>query len=207
MRHSLSFDTIVTKVLQWGVPKKGSWAMKRIMVAMMLMGAALVVASGVAWAATVDCRVGVDCEGTDEPDELIGTNQRDVMGGLQDDDLLVGFMRADDMYGDNPEAEGDGTSTDGDDELIGYRGHDTLFGFGGSDYLRGGRGADLIDATEESDNPGEDTVRGSRGQDSIDAVDGFKDTIFCGRGDKDEVFFDEGLDVVADNCELRKPRS
>jgi hypothetical protein len=29
--------------------------MKRIMVAMTLMGAALVVASGVAWAATVNC--------------------------------------------------------------------------------------------------------------------------------------------------------
>jgi Ca2+-binding RTX toxin-like protein len=206
MRHSLGFDTIVTNVLQWGVPKKGSWAMKRIMVAMMLMGAALMVASGVAWAATVDCRVGVFCEGTDEPDELIGTNQRDVISGLQDDDLLVGFMRADEMYGDNPEAEGDGTSTDGDDELIGYRGRDTLSGFGGSDYLRGGRGADLIDATEQSNNPGKDTVRGSRGQDSIDAVDGFKDTIFCGRG-VDEVFFDKGLDVVAENCELRRPRS
>ena len=181
--------------------------MKRIMVAMMLMGAALVLASGVAWAATVNCQVGVFCEGTDEPDELIGTSKRDVMSGLQDDDRLVGFMRADEMYGDNPELGGDDTSTDGDDELFGYRGHDILLGFGGSDYLRGGRGDDLIDATEESDNPGEDTVRGSRGQDFIGAVDGFKDTVYCGRGDKDEVFFDKGLDVVADNCELRKPRS
>jgi hypothetical protein len=101
---------------------------------------------------------------------------------------------------------GDDTSADGDDELIGFRGDDSLSGFGGSDYLRGGRGDDLIDATEESDNPGEDTVRGSRDQDFIGAVDGFKDTIFCGRGDKDEVFFDEGLDVVADNCELQNPR-
>jgi hypothetical protein len=66
--------------------------MRRIMVAMVLMGAALVAASGVAWAATVDCRVGVFCEGTDEPDELIGTNQRDEMSRLQDDDLLLGFM-------------------------------------------------------------------------------------------------------------------
>ena len=181
--------------------------MKRIMVAMTLMGAALLLVAGVAWAATVNCQVGVFCKGTDEPDELIGTNNRDVMGGLQDDDRLVGFMRADEMYGDNPEAGRDDTTTDGDDELIGYRGDDTLLGFGGSDYLRGGRGDDHIDATEESDNPGEDTVRGSRGQDFIGAVDGFKDIIFCGRGDEDEVFFDEGLDVVADNCELQKPRS
>jgi Ca2+-binding RTX toxin-like protein len=102
---------------------------------------------------------------------------------------------------------GDDTPTDGDDELIGYRGPDTLLGFGGSDTLRGGRGDDLIEATEESDNPGKDTVRGSRGQDFILAVDGFKDTIYCGRGDGDEVFFDEGLDVIADNCELQNTRS
>jgi Ca2+-binding RTX toxin-like protein len=162
--------------------------MKRIMVALALMGTVLVLAAGVAWAATVDCKVGVFCEGTDEPDDLIGTNQRDEMSGLQDDDLLVGFMKADEMYGDDPEAGVNDSSTDGDDELIGYRGHDTLSGFGGSDYLRGGRGDDLIDATEESDNPGKDTVRGSRNQDLIEAVDGFKDTIFCGLGE-DEVFF------------------
>lgn len=180
--------------------------MKRIMVALALMGAVLVLATGVAWAATVDCKVGVFCEGTDEPDDLNGTNQPDEMSGLQDDDLLVGFMGADEMYGDDPEPVGDDTSTDGDDELIGYRGPDTLLGFGGSDYLRGGRGDDRIDATEESDNPGKDTVRGSRDQDSIDADDGFKDIIFCGRGE-DEVIFDKGLDVVADNCEIQNPRS
>src|SRR5215203_38909 len=156
---------MVASVLQWGVPKKEGLAMKRIMVAMMLMGAALVLAAGVAWAATVNCQVQASCEGTDEPDELIGTNKPDFMNAKQDDDLLVGFMRADEMYGDNPQPAGDDTTTDGDDELIGYRGRDTLFGFGGSDYLRGGR------------------------------------------GDDDEVFFDEGLDVVADNCELQKPRS
>jgi RTX calcium-binding nonapeptide repeat (4 copies) len=175
-------------------------------VAMTLMGAALVLAAGVAWAATVNCQVGVDCEGTDQPDELIGTNKADFMNAKQDDDLLVGFGGADEMQGDNPESGGDDTTTDGDDELIGYRGPDTLLGFGGSDYLRGGRGDDLIDATEESENPGKDTVRGSRDQDIIRAVDGFKDRIFCGRGE-DEVFFDEGLDIVADNCELQNPRS
>lgn len=80
--------------------------MKRIMVALALMGTVLVLAAGVAWAATVDCKVGVFCEGTDEPDDLIGTNQRDVMSGLQDDDLLVGFRGADEMEGDNPQSGG-----------------------------------------------------------------------------------------------------
>jgi hypothetical protein len=181
--------------------------MKRILVAMTLMGAALVMAAGVGWAATVNCQIGVDCEGTEEPDHLIGTNKADFMNAKQDHDLLVGFRRADEMVGDNPQRGGADTLTDGDDELIGYRGPDTLIGFGGSDFLRGGRGDDLIEATEQSDNPGEDTVRGSRGQDFILAEDGFKDTIFCGRGVKEEVFFDEGLDVVADNCELQNPPS
>ena len=93
---------MVASVLQWGVPKKEGLAMKRIMVAMTLMGAALVLAAGVAWAATVNCQVQASCEGTDEPDELIGTNKPDFMNAKQDDDLLVGFMRADEMYGDNP---------------------------------------------------------------------------------------------------------
>jgi hypothetical protein len=88
------------------VAKKEGLAMKRIMVAMMLMGAALVLAAGVAWASMVDCKVGVFCEGTDEPDELIGTNKPDFMNAKQDDDLLVGFMRADEMYGDNPQPGG-----------------------------------------------------------------------------------------------------
>jgi hypothetical protein len=80
--------------------------MKRIMVAMTLMGAALVVATGVAGAATVNCKVGVDCEGTDQPDELIGTNKADFMNAKQDDDLLVGFRGADEMQGDNPQPGG-----------------------------------------------------------------------------------------------------
>jgi hypothetical protein len=179
--------------------------MKRIMVAVTLMGAALVVASGMAWAATVNCQVEVFCEGTDEPDELIGTNKADFMNAKQDDDRLLGRKGGDKIFGD--ELDPPDQTTDGDDELFGYRGEDEIVGFGGSDLLRGGGGADTIDAREDSDNPGEDTVRGSRGQDFIRAVDGFKDTIFCGRGDQDEVFFDRGLDVVADNCELQNPRS
>jgi hypothetical protein len=89
--------------------------MKRILVAMTLMGATLVVASGVAWALTVNCQVGVPCVGTNDPDELIGTNQPDDMNAKQDDDLLRGRGGGDVMEGDDPNAAV--TSTDGDDEL------------------------------------------------------------------------------------------
>ena len=191
LRRLRVFDIIVSSVLQWGVPKKERLAMKRIMVAMMLVGAAL--------GGSIEGGMGGNCQlpggsglrghrrarraHRHQPAGRDGqTARRRPAGGL---------YGADEMYGDTLEAEGNGTSTDGDDELIGYRGHDTLFGFGAPTFCGAVAGRTLIDATEESDNPGEDTVRGSRDQDSIDAVDGFKDTIFCGRG-VDEVFFDKG---------------
>ena len=178
--------------------------MKRILVAMTLMGAALVVAAGVDWAATVNCQVGVPCEGTDDPDELIGTNQPDEMNAFADNDLLRGRGADDLMAGDDPDADLGNTITDGDDELIGSDGRDFMVGFGGSDVYRGGSRGDGVDADEESVNPGEDTVSTSGGPDFIDAIDGELDTISCGRGE-DTVFFDVGLDEVANNCEEQNP--
>jgi len=176
--------------------------MKRILVAMALMAASLVVTTGVAWALTVNCQLGVPCEGTDEPDELIGTNKADFMDAKQDDDLLLGRSGADDMFGDDLSPED--TRTDGDDELFGNDGKDTMTGFGGSDLLQGGGNADSIDATENSENRGKDTVRGDGGRDFIQATDGVKDTIACG-ADEDTVLFDERRDVVADDCENQNP--
>jgi Ca2+-binding RTX toxin-like protein len=177
--------------------------MKRILVAMALMAASLVVAAGVAWALTVNCQVGGGtCEGTDEPDELIGTNTPDFMNAKQDDDRLLGRGGRDDMFGDDLGPED--TRTDGDDEVFGNDGNDAMNGFGGSDLLRGGGNADSIDATEASENPGKDTVWGDGGRDFILANDGVKDTIDCGE-DEDTVLFDEKRDVVADNCENQNP--
>jgi hypothetical protein len=181
--------------------------MKRILVAMTLMGALLVVAAGVAWALTVNCQVGVPCVGTDDPDKLIGTNKPDEMNAMQDDDLLLGRRGGDLMFGDDPDPPA-GTFTDGDDELFGNIGEDDMTGFGGSDLYWGGARADSIDAREFSNNPGEDTVIAGGGQDFISARDEvpgpYKDTINCG-DNVDTVFFDEGIDVVADNCENQNP--
>jgi Ca2+-binding RTX toxin-like protein len=182
---------------------------KRIIVAMGLMGATLVVAAGVAWAATVNCQVGQPCFGTDEPDTLIGTSETDDMFGYQEDDRLLGRGGSDNMNGDR-DGLGVDTTTDGDDELYGSEGADNLTGYGGSDLLRGGGMADDINAQEDNrptENPGEDTVIAHSGRDEIEALDGFKDTINCGDG-VDTVFFDDGpvvFDVVADNCENRNP--
>jgi hypothetical protein len=177
---------------------------KRIMVAMGLMGAALILAAGVAWAATVNCQVGEPCVGTDDPDRLNGTNKPDDMHARQDGDLLRGRSGADLMLGDRPNVQD--TTTDGDDELFGNNGEDTMGGLGGSDLLRGAGMADRIEAREASENPGEDTVGGGGGKDVIFAHDNEFDTINCG-ANVDEVIFDEGLDRVAANCENRKPRT
>jgi hypothetical protein len=177
---------------------------KRIMVAMGLMEAALILAAGVAWAVTVNCQVGVPCVGTDDPDRLNGTNKPDDMHARQDDDLLRGRSGADLMLGDRPNVQD--STTDGDDELFGNSGEDTLAGLGGSDVLRGGGSADRIEAREASENPGEDTVGGGGGKDVIFAHDNEFDTINCGHN-VDEVTFDKGLDRVAANCENRKPRT
>jgi hypothetical protein len=177
---------------------------KRIMVAMGLMGAALILAAGVAWAANVNCQVGEPCVGTDDPDRLNGTNKPDDMRARQDDDLLRGLSGADSMFGDHPPVQD--SSTDGDDELFGNNGEDTMGGLGGSDLLKGAGQADHIEARESSENPGEDTVGGGGGKDVIFAHDNEFDTINCG-ANVDEVIFDEGLDRVAANCEKRKPRT
>jgi Ca2+-binding RTX toxin-like protein len=176
---------------------------KRIMVAMGLMAALLVVAAGVAWAATVNCQVGEPCVGTNDPDRLNGTNKPDDMFARQDDDLLRGRSGGGLMLGDRPNVQD--TTTDGDDELFGNNGEDSLGGLGGSDLLRGGGMADRIEARESSENPGEDTVGGG-GKDVIFAHDNEFDTINCG-ANVDTVTFDEGLDEVAANCEQRKPRT
>jgi hypothetical protein len=178
--------------------------MKRIMVAMGLMGALLVVLAGVAWAANVNCQVGVPCVGTNDPDRLNGTNKEDDMFARQDDDLLRGRSGFDVMFGDHPPVQD--TTTDGDDELFGNNGPDGLAGLGGSDLLKGGGMADRIEAREASENPGEDTVGGGGGKDIIFAQDNEFDTINCG-ANVDEVTFDKGLDRVAANCEKRKPRT
>jgi Ca2+-binding RTX toxin-like protein len=83
-------------------------------------------------------------------------------------------------------------------------GFDELVGYGGADELSGGDNGDSIFAEESSENNGEDVASGGRGNDFILARDGVKDTINCGKGNTDVVFFDKGgVDTVANNCEYK----
>jgi hypothetical protein len=175
--------------------------MRRLTLLFATMGMALVLSTGVAVALTVDCTAGRGCVGTDDPDTLNGSIGNDDMDARQAGDELFGNDGHDWMQGDTY-APTD-TSTDGDDRVFGGAGFDGMVGYGGDDLLLGGASGDFIDAIENSDNPGEDTVKGGRGNDFVDAIDKTKDTINCGNGTKDRVFYDKNLDTV-ENCEIAR---
>ena len=177
--------------------------MRRLSILLAVMGMALVAIAGVALADTVDCFSGRACIGTNGPDILDGTSSYDEMDARQGNDVMYGHERYDVMWGDSREAHD--TSTDGNDRVGGGQNYDEIYGYGGDDKLLGRSGGDFIFAEESSENEGEDVVKGNEGNDWILARDGAKDTIGCGTGKHDTVFFDgSGIDTVSDSCERRR---
>ena len=173
--------------------------MKRGMMMLATMLAALVLGSGVALAATI--------VGTNNADTRTGTVNRDVMYGLGGNDSLDG-------RGGNDEIQG---GVGGDFPLNGGGGNDEVYGGSGSDgisggastsdgqnELYGGSGADTITA----DTPAAyDEVYGGSGNDLIFAEDNLFDYVDCGRYagpnlstlDSDTVYADPQDEVIS--CE------
>lgn len=175
--------------------------MKRLTLLLTMMALALLLSTSVAFALTVDCTAGRGCFGTDDPDTLNGSVGSDDMDARQANDRLFGGDGHDWMSGDTYGPTD--TSTDGDDRVIGEAGSDGIVGYGGSDVLSGGDGRDYLYAVENSKNPGEDTVRGGPSNDYIDAIDKRKDTIDCGPGTRDRVYYDKNRDTV-ERCEIER---
>ena len=108
--------------------------MRRLTLLFTAMGVAMLLASGVALAATI--------EGTPQDDTLFGTSNTDTIYGRGGDDLIrardsrdivFGGRGHDDIYGG---AIGDQLfGGAGDDYIVGDGGEDELFGFGGDDVL------------------------------------------------------------------------
>jgi len=189
---------------------------KRAMLVLLAMGAALLMAGGVAWAATFTCDQTGDrdpdpgqCSGTPNPDEINGTPGTDEIRALAGNDVVSGFDGSDEIYGD-----------EGNDVVDGWPGNDTIYGgpdddgsaqgtgfdfqnlqgAEGSDTVYGNGGNDWIDAAQ-NDSPGsEDSSFGGSGNDRIGAVDGNVDIINCGKGTRDRAFIDS-LDVEVTGCE------
>ena len=176
--------------------------MRRINLMVATMGMALLLITGVAVADAIDCFNNRACIGTDGPDILQGTSSWNDMDARQDNDELYGHEGYDFMSGDAYDAPD--TSTDGNDHIAGGKNWDELYGYGGRDRFLGRSGGDFIFAEESSENEGADVVRGHEGPDWILARDGVKDTIFCGLGERDTVFFDKGIDTVSTNCERKR---
>jgi Ca2+-binding RTX toxin-like protein len=144
-----------------------------------VMGALVLLASGIALAAVVNCVPGVPCMGTDQADQITGTSGPDEIFAEGGDDTVRAGAGNDGITGD-----GDLAANDGEDTIFAGPGDDEFGAFGRSDTLRGGSGNDTIHA----------------------ALDGVKDDINCGKGSSDRVDFDSGIDVVAANCEIQMPR-
>ncbi len=142
-----------------------------------VMGAALLLASGIALAATF--------VGTNGPDTIIGTDSADTIAGLGGDDFINGRGGDDGISGG-----------DGEDTVSGGYGNDSVSGGPGNDQLAG----DAIGGTPSGTGTfGNDRVSGEDGDDDIGARDGRVVYIACGPG-TDTVFADD-IDRIARDCE------
>src|SRR5215218_8489315 len=92
------------------------------------------------------------------------------------------------------------------DRIAGMEGNDTITGGAGDDQMYGDEGGDTImDNSNTEDN---DAVFADEGNDTINVREGEgvagADTVFCGPGKKDKVFFDENMDFLHKGCEIRR---
>lgn len=192
--------------------------MKRVVVLFGAMALALVVAAGVALAASIDCpnRQDGTCVGTKKADTITGTPQPDqirarggddrVSARSGDGDFSIGGSGKDRVRGNAGSDDAIGGSISGDfetgdlkfadnsdDVVKGGDGNDTTvaggFGKGGHDRLYGGEGNDTMYSAQRRF-PFRGDVRVN------------KEMVDCGPG-QDVAYIDRGVDEVRDNCERK----
>ena len=168
--------------------------MRRAVLLPTLMVSIVLATSEVALA--FDCGAG-SCWGTGGDDLMIRTPDSNGLHGLGGSDLIRGLGGNDSLTGDAGDDAVHGGS--GDDTVQGNLGNDAVTGSSGVDRVEGGWGNDLLVGGS-----GKDVLRASAGADRVEAQDGFADSISCGAGSRDLVFFDRGLDNVAADCEARR---
>jgi Ca2+-binding RTX toxin-like protein len=164
--------------------------MRRTVLLLTVMGLALVLASGLAWAATkTGTRRQRQPPGTADNDRMYGLDGNDTLDGRGGNDEISGGAGVDTLYGKA-----------GNDEMYGGSGNDKLYGggsadtFGGDEWMYGGSGDDILDFkysyAEAYGGPGKDTlyanngledeVYGGTGNDTMYADDDTYDYIDCG---------------------------
>ena len=157
------------------LPRKGS-RMRRVALLLVIAATVLAVAGGAAFAVNRTCLGAVGAGGTLAPD-CVGTRAADTL-------------------------------TAGDDNshnIVGMEGNDIITGGGFHDNIYGDEGNDSI--TDNEDTPDLDFIWGDEGNDIIRVREGngVGDTVNCGSGAKDKVFFDRDVDTIRSNCEIRNP--
>jgi Ca2+-binding RTX toxin-like protein len=206
--------------------------MRKTFLVLASVALAMVVAGGVAWAATIKCpntRTSSGspiCEGTAKADRMLGTSRHDEMRGKKGGDTMYGrggeydFMLGnpgpDRMFGGPARDHIEGGP--GVDKLYGNEGNNddiftgTLVSLGrdegvensdfSDDYAYGGRGNDHIVA---GGTRGVDRVYGDKENDRISVgPNSTKEIVDCGPGAEDWVRFDPSVDVIK-NCEIKDP--
>jgi hypothetical protein len=179
-----------------------------------VMATALLVATGVALAASVNCAENpktangststTPCKGTSSDDTITGTEFDDYIVGSYGNDQIDGLGGKDKLYGGYND---DTINGDTDNDYIdGSYNNDTIDGADGDDIIYGGPNRDTIEG-----GAGVDTIRGDNEVDSINAADGEVDFINCGTGtDKLQAdAYDDGtpLDKNADGTPLNATTS
>jgi Ca2+-binding RTX toxin-like protein len=131
--------------------------MRKTILVLASLGFAMLVASGVVWAATIRCNGGL-CNGTPKADTMYGTPKSDAIRGKHGGDTMYGLAQR--------------------DFLAGSLGSDRLYGGRERDILRGGEGADKLYG-----GPSQDSGEGDAGVDRLFGGPGF-DTLEGGWQDR-----------------------
>ena len=193
--------------------------MRRVILLLTVMAAALVLGSGLALAVN---RVGTQgrdfLKGTAGADHLVGKGENDRIFSLAGNDTLIGGPGKDWVWGGGRRSlHGDlpvhYMSSGGEKHLVGGSGNEVLYGGRGSDIISGNEGNDLLVGNDfltdylsggkvgEYSHPVKDTLSGAGGNDVfwVDNDPAGKDVVRCGSG-FDRVNTDR-KDVVAPDCE------
>ena len=170
--------------------------MRRAIISMMAMGAALLLASGVALAiTTINCIEGTSCHGTSGNDDIYDSKGSDEIHAHGGYDLVNSGYRI----------LNSATAKSGYDRIYGEGGPDDVWVWDGvshgrpmgPDTVYGGKGNDWVISY-----PGKNTIFGGPDNDRIWAANGVRDVINCGAGN-DRVEYNEGVDKIK-HCERKR---
>jgi len=195
--------------------------MRKTILVLASVALAMLVAGGVAFAATIGPCPGywIISNGGDLGEWCWGTPEADTINAGPLPNHILALAGNDTVYaGGDDGPQGDYVEGGvGSDRIYGGPGSDALYPGGdrfdrtdsSDDYVHGGRGTDFIRGGYAQG--GVDRIYGERANDTIKAAQRqpqptpvTKEIIDCGAGNNDVVNFDRGVDVVRANCEVKR---